>query len=115
VAVIDLSSMARMLVLPRTTKEDAMAFEPGDVVFLKSGGPPMTVAAVDDDRVECLWLGDEGKLLRETIPSITLTVGTGEEDTEAEDDEEESEHEDAERAEMDEDEVKPAKKKRKTA
>ena len=51
-----------------------MAFEPGDVVFLKSGGQPMTVATVDEDRVECLWLGEEGELFRETIPSAVLTA-----------------------------------------
>jgi uncharacterized protein YodC (DUF2158 family) len=43
-----------------------MAFEPGDVVFLKSGGSAMTVAAVGGDSVDCLWLGEEGDLFRET-------------------------------------------------
>jgi hypothetical protein len=33
----------------RANQEGVMAFEPGDVVFLKSGGSPMTVAAVDED------------------------------------------------------------------
>jgi uncharacterized protein YodC (DUF2158 family) len=49
-----------------------MAFVPGDVVCLKSGGQPLTVAAVDDDSVDCMWLGEEGELFRETIPSIAL-------------------------------------------
>ena len=44
-AVIDLSSMARVLALRATTRR-IMAFAPGDVVFLKSGGSPMTVTAV---------------------------------------------------------------------
>ncbi len=51
-----------------------MAFEPGDVVFLKSGGQPMTVAAVEEASVECLWLGEDGELFRESIPSVTLTA-----------------------------------------
>ena len=31
-----------------------MAFEPGDVVFLKSGGQPLTVAGVEEDSVDCI-------------------------------------------------------------
>jgi uncharacterized protein YodC (DUF2158 family) len=50
-----------------------MAFEPGDVVFLKSGGQSMTVAAVSDENVECIWLGEEGDLFRQTIPAVALT------------------------------------------
>ena len=49
-----------------------MAFEPGDVVFLKSGGSPMTAAAVGGDSVDCLWLGEEGDLFREAIPTVAL-------------------------------------------
>jgi uncharacterized protein YodC (DUF2158 family) len=54
-------------------EEDAMAFEPGDVVFLKSGGQSLTVATVDDDNLECIWMGEEGELFRETLPSVVLT------------------------------------------
>jgi uncharacterized protein YodC (DUF2158 family) len=50
-----------------------MAFEPGDVVFLKSGGQSMTVAAVSDENVECIWLGEEGDLFRQAIPAVALT------------------------------------------
>ena len=57
-----------------------MAFKPGDVVFLKSGGQPMTVAAVDEDTIECLWIGEEGELFRETIPSVVLTAAPEEEE-----------------------------------
>jgi uncharacterized protein YodC (DUF2158 family) len=94
-----------------------MAFEPGDVVFLKSGGQPMTVAAVDEDRVECLWLGEEGELFRETIPSAVLTAAPAddEDEVEDEDEEEDEEHEDKDHEDPDEDEDKPAKGKRKTA
>ena len=52
-----------------------MAFAPGDVVFLKSGGSPMTVTAVGEDSVDCLWLGEEGELFRESIPSVALMIG----------------------------------------
>jgi uncharacterized protein YodC (DUF2158 family) len=57
-----------------------MAFEPGDVVFLKSGGQPMTVAAVEEDSIDCIWVGEEGELFRETIPSIALTAAPADEE-----------------------------------
>ena len=37
-----------------------MAFAPGDVVFLKSGGSPMTVTAVGDDGVDGVAFGVGG-------------------------------------------------------
>ena len=96
-----------------------MAFEPGDVVFLKSGGQSMTVASVDEDSVECLWLSEEGELFRETVPSIVLTAAPSEDDDL--EDEDESHHEDAEdedeeddedAEEEEEDEDEPAKKRK---
>ncbi len=33
-------------------KED---IEVGDVVFLASGGPAMTVARIGEERIECVW------------------------------------------------------------
>lgn len=37
----------------------------GDVVQLKSGGCQMTVSAIDDGHVECVWFdGDEGSVWR---------------------------------------------------
>jgi len=92
-----------------------MAFEPGDVVFLKSGGSPMTVAAVGEDGVDCLWLGEEGELFRQTIPSIALIIGADAADEDADDDHdtEDAEHEDTDSEEADEDEARPAKNKRK--
>jgi uncharacterized protein YodC (DUF2158 family) len=89
-----------------------MAFEPGDVVFLKSGGSPMTVAAVGEDSVDCLWLGEEGELFRATIPTVALMIEADPADQE--DDEGESEHDETDREEADEDEVTPAKSGRKT-
>jgi uncharacterized protein YodC (DUF2158 family) len=50
-----------------------MSFQPGDVVFLKSGGQSMTVAAITDENVECIWLGEEGDLFRQPIPAVALT------------------------------------------
>ena len=64
-----------------------MAFKPGDVVFLKSGGQSMTVAAVDEDNIECLWIGEEGELFRESIPGVALMAAPEEEEEEEEEDE----------------------------
>ena len=55
-----------------------MKFAPGQVVNLKSGGQPLTVVAVDGDSVECMWLGEEGDLFRESIPAIALELAFGE-------------------------------------
>ena len=78
----------------------------------------MTVASVDEDSVECLWLSEEGELFRETVPSIVLTAAPSEDDDL--EDEDESHHEDAEDedeeddedAEEEEDEDEPAKKRK---
>jgi uncharacterized protein YodC (DUF2158 family) len=63
-----------------------MTFQPGDVVFLKSGGQSMTVAAITDENVECIWLGEEGDRFRQAIPAVALTSAgdvAGEEEEEA--------------------------------
>jgi uncharacterized protein YodC (DUF2158 family) len=49
-----------------------MAFEPGDVVVLKSGGHSMTVVSAADDEVTCVWINDSGELYREAIPAVAL-------------------------------------------
>jgi uncharacterized protein YodC (DUF2158 family) len=59
-----------------------MAYAAGDVVVLKSGGQAMTVISADDDEVECVWLGEEGKFFRHTIPAVALQVAPNEEDEE---------------------------------
>ncbi|MBV9630787.1 MAG: DUF2158 domain-containing protein [Xanthobacteraceae bacterium] len=56
-----------------------MKFVPGQVVNLKSGGQPLTVVAVDEDSVECIWLGEEGDLFRESIPTVALELAFGDE------------------------------------
>jgi uncharacterized protein YodC (DUF2158 family) len=70
-----------------------MDLKPGDVVILKSGGHPMTVAEVSDDGISCLWMGTEGELLRETLPLAVLERFLDEEEDEEEEDEEEEEEE----------------------
>jgi uncharacterized protein YodC (DUF2158 family) len=51
-----------------------MAIAPGDVVVLKSGGQLLTVVAIEGTSVQCIWLADDGKLYRETIPDLALTA-----------------------------------------
>ena len=68
-----------------------MELKTGDVVMLKSGGQPLTVAEVKGDDVLCLWIGTEGDLFRETLPLATLE--RLEELDEDEDDEDEEDEE----------------------
>jgi uncharacterized protein YodC (DUF2158 family) len=84
-----------------------MDLKPGDVVILKSGGHPITVAEVHDDAVACLWMGGEGDLFRETLPLAVLELA----EIENPDDEEDQDDEDEDH---DEDE-KASRKKRKAA
>jgi uncharacterized protein YodC (DUF2158 family) len=86
-----------------------MPFEPGDVVFLKSGGQPLTVAAVEEDSVECVWIGEDGELFRETVPSVTLTAAP---DHDVEDESEDEERDEEETDRPDADEVKKPKRRR---
>jgi uncharacterized protein YodC (DUF2158 family) len=65
-----------------------MDLKPGDVVVLKSGGHPITVAEINGDNVTCLWMGGEGELFRETLPIAVL------EPTEIEEEEDEEEEDD---------------------
>ena len=51
-----------------------MDLKPGDVVILKSGGHPLTVAEVNGEAIVCLWMGDEGELFRETLPLAVLEL-----------------------------------------
>jgi uncharacterized protein YodC (DUF2158 family) len=88
-----------------------MDLKPGDVVILKSGGHPMTVAEVHDDTVACLWMGGEGDLFRETLPLAALESAEIENSDDEEDDEEDQDGEDED---PDEDE-KASRKKRKAA
>jgi uncharacterized protein YodC (DUF2158 family) len=79
-------------------KEQIMELKPGDVVMLKSGGHPVTVAEVIEDTVECLWMGEKGDLFRETLPIAVLERAeidpSDEDEDEEEDDEEDEDDED---------------------
>jgi uncharacterized protein YodC (DUF2158 family) len=76
-----------------------MELKAGDVVVLKSGGQPLTVAEVNDQNVECVWIGEEGELFRETLPAVTLELAQIE--TEEENEEEEDQNGDDEEEEED--------------
>lgn len=68
-----------------------MELKAGDIVMLKSGGQPLTVAEVKGDEVVCLWMGVEGDLFRETLPLAVLEhleELEDEEDDDEDDDEE---------------------------
>jgi uncharacterized protein YodC (DUF2158 family) len=80
-----------------------MKLKPGDVVILKSGGQPLTVAEVGDDAVECLWMGAAGDLFRETLPLAVLeSADIDPLDREDEEEEEDEDEEDDERADEEE-------------
>jgi uncharacterized protein YodC (DUF2158 family) len=70
-----------------------MDLTPGDVVILKSGGHPLSVVEVGEDGVECVWMGSEGDLYRETLPLAVLELAEAEA---SDDDEEENEEDDDE-------------------
>jgi hypothetical protein len=75
----------------------------------------MTVAAVEENNVECLWISDDGELFRETIPSIALTVLDEEEEEEEElevEDADDAEEHDEDDEDEDEDEHASKKKRR---
>jgi uncharacterized protein YodC (DUF2158 family) len=49
-------------------------FKTGDLVSLRSGGPPMTVAECKGDVISCLWFNDK-VLKRQDFAASMLTVG----------------------------------------
>ena len=68
-----------------------MELKAGDVVMLKSGGQPLTVAEVKGDDILCLWMGSEGDLFRETLPLAALDRLEVEDHDEDEDEDEDDE------------------------
>jgi uncharacterized protein YodC (DUF2158 family) len=86
-----------------------MDLKPGDVVMLKSGGHPMTVAEVHDETVACLWMGNEGDLFRETLPLAVLEIAEALSEDEDESEEDEEEEDSDEDEDHDEDEPKKSK------
>jgi uncharacterized protein YodC (DUF2158 family) len=71
-----------------------MDMKPGDVVILKSGGHPLTVAEVNDDAIVCLWMGAEGDLFRETLPVAVLEMAEIDDSDDEEEDKEDDKDED---------------------
>ena len=74
-----------------------MGLKPGDVVILKSGGVPITVAEVNGDSILCVWMGGEGDLFREALPIAVLELAelqVSDEEEEDEEGEEETESDD---------------------
>ncbi|MCP3381002.1 YodC family protein [Bradyrhizobium sp. CCGUVB4N] len=71
-----------------------MELKAGDIVMLKSGGQPLTVAEVKGDDVLCVWMGMEGDLFRETLPLATLIQVEEDHDEDEDEDEEEDDEDD---------------------
>ncbi len=95
-----------------------MAFAPGDIVALKSGGHSMTVIAIEAEEVDCLWLNDAGELFRQSIPAIALTMieqSEADEDDAEEDHDEDDEDEDDDDEDEDEEDDEDGEKRRKKA
>jgi len=93
-------------------KEAFMELKPGDVVTLKSGGHPLTVAEVNEDEVSCLWMGVDGDLFRETLPLAVLERLEADDEEEDEDEEDSEDDEEDSEGEEDDDEDEPRKKKK---
>jgi uncharacterized protein YodC (DUF2158 family) len=85
-------------------KEQIMDLKPGDVVILKSGGHPLSVVEVKDDKVACVWMGNEGDLFRETLPLAVLELAEPDTSDDEEEDEEDDEEDDEEEDDEEEDE-----------
>lgn len=70
-----------------------MDFEPGRIVTLKSGGPPLTVVEADGEDVRCIWFAHADDRLQEArIPAACLeAVAEMDDDFDEEDDDEEAE------------------------
>lgn len=70
-----------------------MAFEPGEIVQLKSGSPALTVVEVLEHDVKVVWYADEvGEFRTQTLPIAALEpLEVADFETEDEDDEDEDE------------------------
>ena len=73
-----------------------MDLKPGDVVILKSGGHPLSVVEVNEDKVACVWMGNEGDLFRETLPLAVLELADTSDDEDEDDEEEDDDEEESE-------------------
>jgi uncharacterized protein YodC (DUF2158 family) len=59
---------------PATQSGSAAALHSGDLVRVRSGGPLMTVTAVEGDKVNCTWTDWDGRLQSENFPIDVLSV-----------------------------------------
>jgi len=75
-----------------------MDLKPGDVVILRSGGHPITVAEVNGDTIVGVWMGGEGDLFRETLPMAVLELAEIEVSDDEEEEEEGEEEDDSDQA-----------------
>jgi uncharacterized protein YodC (DUF2158 family) len=53
---------------------DERAIKVGDVVRLRSGGPPMTVEAVDGAAARVVWMDDKHQTHRDSFPPEALAM-----------------------------------------
>ncbi len=51
--------------------------KPGDRVRMRSGGPLMTVHAVNGDNIDCQWFTQDAELRSATFPTYMLTIIEG--------------------------------------
>ncbi|MFG1295334.1 MULTISPECIES: YodC family protein [Xanthobacter] len=50
-----------------------MAFEPGEIVQLKSGSPALTVVEVQEQDVKVVWYAEEvGEFRSQSLPAVSL-------------------------------------------
>jgi len=57
-----------------------MDFEPGRIVTLKSGGPPLTVVEALGDQVRCIWFAHADDRLHEALISAACLDQVSDED-----------------------------------
>jgi uncharacterized protein YodC (DUF2158 family) len=96
--VIGLSSQTGTLRSVNQRRGKTMDLKPGDVVILRSGGHPITVAEVNGDTIVGVWMGGEGDLFRETLPMAVLELAEIEVSDDEEEEEEGEEEDDSDQA-----------------
>jgi uncharacterized protein YodC (DUF2158 family) len=50
----------------------APSFQRGDLVRLRSGGPPMTVDSIHGNQVDCFWSDSDGEPIAQSFPADVL-------------------------------------------
>ena len=58
-----------------TQNQAASAFQSGNLVRLRSGGPLMTVKGVKGDQVDCFWNDATGQINADSFPVDVLQMG----------------------------------------